>query len=388
MMNSPLAEKFIHDIRHILFGYPLKNLKKIGTVTLLLTLGFAFVYELPFTTSTSNPADNLVIKGLVSNPLNLTYGEVEMFPIIWEIAQLQCVGASVGTPYNWTGVPLFYLLFLADLQPGAEEVVFRAEDGFSSSLTLDNAMHPTTILALKVNGTTLPYEDDYWIGGLAGGYPYKVIVPCKWGYKWVGWIDEIEVVDYDYKGTYESSGFPDEADIGSCIGLPTTTPAYTVFNATYGGTYTLTVFANTTILEAGFNQTVKNIYFTICSDNNSQSFVYVIIPKQLLTENFTVLSNNTLIQHSIIQSEKNSFLYFTLNPGVHAVEIRGMNPYLEGDVNHDGWVEMMDFWVVSQAFGSSPEDSNWNPDADVYEDGVIEMMDFWVIGQHYGEHTL
>jgi parallel beta-helix repeat protein len=63
-----------------------------------------------------------------------------------------------------------------------------------------------------------------------------------------------------------------------------------------------------------------------------------------------------------------------------------ISPYIEGDINHDGWVEMMDFWLVSQAYGSSPGDSNWNPHADVYDDGMIEMMDYWVIGQHYGEH--
>jgi hypothetical protein len=61
-----------------------------------------------------------------------------------------------------------------------------------------------------------------------------------------------------------------------------------------------------------------------------------------------------------------------------------------GDVNGDGYVEMMDYWVISQAYGSKPGDPNWNPNADIYDppngDGMIEMMDYWVISQHYGEH--
>lgn len=202
---------------------------------LLLLLVLAIVSPLLFQVS-ANGSSDLMITGLVSNPINLTYSKVETFPMIWELASLQCVGASSGTFYNWTGVPLFYLLQLANVQSGAREVVFRAEDGFSSSLTLEDALHPTTILALKVNGTTLPVEDGYWYGGLAGGYPYKVVVPCRWGYKWVGWIDEIEVVDYDYKGFYESMGYSDEAEIPNCTRLPQTTPPYAEFNMTWQDT--------------------------------------------------------------------------------------------------------------------------------------------------------
>jgi peptide/nickel transport system substrate-binding protein len=63
---------------------------------------------------------------------------------------------------------------------------------------------------------------------------------------------------------------------------------------------------------------------------------------------------------------------------------------LVGDVNGDDYVEMMDYWVISQAYGSQPGEPNWNPNADIYSwpdgDGFIEMMDYWVISQHYGEH--
>jgi hypothetical protein len=63
---------------------------------------------------------------------------------------------------------------------------------------------------------------------------------------------------------------------------------------------------------------------------------------------------------------------------------------LVGDVNGDDYVEMMDYWYLSQAYGSSPGDPNWNPNADIYSwpdgDGFIEMMDYWVISQHYGDH--
>jgi hypothetical protein len=39
-----------------------------------------------------------------------------------------------------------------------------------------------------------------------------LVVPGKYGYKWVKWITHIQVVGYDYKGYWESRGWNDDAD--------------------------------------------------------------------------------------------------------------------------------------------------------------------------------
>jgi len=338
-------------------------------------------------TMSESANDNLVVRGLVLHSLNLTYGEVESLPMVSEIVPLKCVYASDPQPFLWTGVPLFFLLNLSGVQYNVREVVFRGEDNFSSSLMLDKAMHPTTLLALKVNGTTLPLTDGY-PGGLAGGYPYKVVAPCKQGYKWVGWIDEIELVDYDYKGTYESVGFSDEADIPNCIGLPSTEPEYTVFNATWQDTYSVTIFANTTATEEGFNETTKRIQFRIPSDNSNKSLIYVIIPKGLITASFTVFSDGLLVQHSVIQSASNSFLLFALNEGSHSVEIKGM---LLADVTGpteavpDGTVNMLDLYVLARLFGITQSDPKYREQYDLNSDGIINMLDLYTTAMDYGK---
>lgn len=65
---------------------------------------------------------------------------------------------------------------------------------------------------------------------------------------------------------------------------------------------------------------------------------------------------------------------------------------LIGDVNDDGYVEMMDFWYVASAYGSDPEAPNWDPRCDIYPwpdgDDYVEMMDFWLVSLHYGDHVL
>lgn len=60
---------------------------------------------------------------------------------------------------------------------------------------------------------------------------------------------------------------------------------------------------------------------------------------------------------------------------------------IPGDINVDGFVELMDFYCASSAFGSKPGDPNWNPNADINDDEFVELMDFFIISQHFGEHN-
>lgn len=328
---------------------------------------------------------NLIIKGLVSNPLNLTYAEVESFPQVSEIASLQCVLAPLGAPFNWTGVPLSYLLNIANVQPGAKKVVFRATDGFSSSLTIDKAMYPTTLLALIVNGTTLSDTEPITYGGLPAGYPYKVVVPCKYGYKWVGWIQEIEVVDYDYLGTYESQGFSDDASMSNCTRLPEFELQYTMLNVTLQANLNVTVFSPGTISNVVFNQTTKRIQLSVNTENQND-FVYLIVPKKLLYPTFGVSLNGTSAHCSVIQSQTNSFIYFTANPETPGAEIKGALP---ADVTgpqavSDDRIDLRDIGYAARRFMSNPNSPLWDSRADLNFDEKIDMQDVAVIARDFG----
>ncbi len=188
-----------------------RQLALLMILSILLSTNLANVSVVGKAEETESPYD-LVIEGLVQQPTNFTYSELQSFPRISEIAVMECITGWTQL-YNWTGVPLFFLLSVAGVKVEATEVVFYASDGFSSSLTIERALHPTTLLALQANGKVLSHSD---------GYPYRLVVPCKYGYKWVKWIKEIEVIDYDYKGYYESRGYSDEADIPGCA-FPSTT---------------------------------------------------------------------------------------------------------------------------------------------------------------------
>jgi hypothetical protein len=334
------------------------------------------------------PADNLVIKGLVSKPLDLTYTQVQALPVITETALIQCVDDPYGQTFNWTGVPLFYLLSQAGVQKGAWKVVFHAQDGFSSSIPLDVAMHPTTILALEVNGTTLTEASPSYPGYTAG-YPYRIVLPGKYGYKWVGEISEIELVDYDYKGTLESQGFSDTASNPASPQLPQTQPQYTTLNVTWVNTYTLTILVNNTIQQTGFNQTTKRIYLNPEPNSQNATITYLIIPKRLLTNNFTVQADNTPIPYKLVQSTDNSYLLFNLDAGTQHVEITGMllTDLTGPNGNPDGKVDMRDVATEAALFGVTSNNPRYNPRYDMNNDGKIFMIDIAIVSRDFGKTT-
>jgi hypothetical protein len=257
----------------------------------------------------------LAMSGLVDQPRNFTYSELQRFPMVSEVTLMECI-AGMTWLYNWTGIPLFFLLSETGVKAGATEVVFYASDGFSSSLTIERALHPTTLLALQANGTVL---SD------ANGPPNRLVVPCKYGYKWVKWITEIEVVDYDYKGTYERFGFSDEADIPNCT-LPSTTPPFETFHVDLGSTnYNIIILSNSTINSFDFTLG-EQICFNIIGRPNTIGYCYVTIPKELLRctnpEEWQVWANAAIIEdRKVMEITGYSYVYFTYNHSIQEDQI-------------------------------------------------------------------
>ncbi len=59
-------------------------------------------------------------------------------------------------------------------------------------------------------------------------------------------------------------------------------------------------------------------------------------------------------------------------------------PACAGDITGDGATDVFDFSALAAAFGSSPGDANWNPDADIVADGVIDVFDFSTLAADFG----
>jgi hypothetical protein len=265
------------------------------------------------------------IEGLVENRLNLTYTELRNFPLISEVTTLQCVGGGQGgisVNYNWTGVPLFYLLSMAKVISGAyREVVFNASDGFSSSVPLEVAMHPTSILALEANGTDLEL-----INGFGGGY--RVVLPCRWGYKWVKWIKQIIIVDYDYKGDYERKGLSDDAFRPNCT-MPTTDPPFQTFNVTKKSqTYSVQALSNSSI--ESVSTINSSLILNVAGTEKTSGYIYITFTKELLKGPYQVYIDHNPTEYKITETESKLCLFFSYGHNSHTITIEGI-PEIESD---------------------------------------------------------
>jgi len=143
----------------------------------------------------------LSIIGLVNQPLNLSLTDIAAMPKTSVYATIYCVDFpnSVVTEGNWTGVNLWFLLETAGVSSDAVKVAFFASDGFSTDLPIETAMREDIILAYEKDGAGLSEK-------------LRLVVPGKWGYKWINQVTSIEVVDYDFRGFWESRGYSDTAD--------------------------------------------------------------------------------------------------------------------------------------------------------------------------------
>lgn len=142
----------------------------------------------------------LQITGFVDSQLSLSIDDLKSMPNTTIYSELICVSGHSFGFFNWTGVNLGYLLGQSGIAEGAVKVAFHADDGYSTDLTIDDALRDDVIVAYERDGE--PMQENL-----------KLVVPGKWGYKWISYLNEIELVDYDFKGVWESKGYPDDAEI-------------------------------------------------------------------------------------------------------------------------------------------------------------------------------
>ncbi len=151
---------------------------------------------------------HLTINGQVDNPFTLTYQELLAQPMKQQYESLMCISNEVGGQYmsnaQWEGIPLVDLLQRAGVKTGAAKIVFHAADDYTDSIHLTKALEPTTLLAVRMNGETLPQQH---------GFPVRMLVPGIYGMKHCKWLTRIEVVNYDYQGYWQQRGWSDAAPV-------------------------------------------------------------------------------------------------------------------------------------------------------------------------------
>jgi DMSO/TMAO reductase YedYZ molybdopterin-dependent catalytic subunit len=147
----------------------------------------------------------LTITSSAKGNITYTYDDVLTKHKNYEkVVTLHCVeGWSVTI--LWKGILVTDLIQESGVDADTKIVIFRAIDGYTTSLPLDFIIENDIIIAHKMNNVTLSPER---------GFPFQLVAESKWGYKWIKWITQIELSnDESFRGFYESRGFSNDADI-------------------------------------------------------------------------------------------------------------------------------------------------------------------------------
>lgn len=139
------------------------------------------------------------VRGLVDNKKSWTLDELYRLPEVTQITRHVCVEgwSAIG---SWSGTPLRDFLKLIGADTRAKYCWFQCADvdGYNSPLDMATALHPQTQMTFKFDGKILPRKY---------GYPMKIRVPTKLGFKNPKYVISMEVTN-DYKGGYwEDQGY-------------------------------------------------------------------------------------------------------------------------------------------------------------------------------------
>jgi DMSO/TMAO reductase YedYZ molybdopterin-dependent catalytic subunit len=139
----------------------------------------------------------LIVGGLVDDKKSWTLPELYALPQETQITRLVCVEgwSAIG---KWTGTPLREFLRRVGADTRARYVWFRCAEGYSTSIDMPTALHPQTQMTFQFDGEILPRRY---------GFPMKVRMPTKLGFKNPKHVMELAVTDKYLGGYWEDQGY-------------------------------------------------------------------------------------------------------------------------------------------------------------------------------------
>jgi len=139
----------------------------------------------------------LTVGGLVQDKHDWSLAELNQLPQTSQVTRLICVEgwSAIG---KWGGVTFSTFLQRVGADTHAKYVGLKCGDDYYTSIDMPTALHPQTLLTLSYDNQVLPAEY---------GYPLRLRMPTKLGFKNPKHVVEIFVTN-DYPGGYwEDQGY-------------------------------------------------------------------------------------------------------------------------------------------------------------------------------------
>jgi DMSO/TMAO reductase YedYZ molybdopterin-dependent catalytic subunit len=139
----------------------------------------------------------LEIEGLVENKNAWTLEELYQLPHERQITRHICVEgwSAIG---SWTGARLSDFLKRIGADLTAKYVYFTCAEGYSTTIDMPTALHPQTQMAFKFADEILPRKY---------GFPMKIRMPTKLGFKNPKHVTSLVVTNEDRGGFWENQGY-------------------------------------------------------------------------------------------------------------------------------------------------------------------------------------
>ena len=139
----------------------------------------------------------LEVSGLVADKTAWTVERLRTLPQARQITRHICIEgwSAIG---DWRGVPLKTFLQRIGADTTARFVGFKCADRYHSSLDMASALHPQTLLALDFGNEALPTSN---------GFPLRLSVPTKLGFKSAKHVASIFVSNTNPGGYWEDQGY-------------------------------------------------------------------------------------------------------------------------------------------------------------------------------------
>ena len=99
---------------------------------------------------------------------------------------------------KWSGTPLRTFLERIGADTTARYVGFECADGYYEGIDMPTALHPQTLMAFRLSDEILPTKY---------GYPFKIRIPTKLGFKNPKFVTAIYVTDKQPRGYWTDRGY-------------------------------------------------------------------------------------------------------------------------------------------------------------------------------------
>lgn len=140
----------------------------------------------------------LTVDGACNQPIELDFSQLQALPNVVDTSDFHCVTTWSKLDLTFVGVRVSTLLALVEPREEAAALMCHGYDGYTTNVTLAEALKDDVLVTWQVDGKPLPREH---------GGPVRMITPQLWAWKGAKWLSRLEILTADAPGFWEQRGY-------------------------------------------------------------------------------------------------------------------------------------------------------------------------------------